>query len=164
MEPEKKKLKISIFDIIILAVVILAAAAVILVFRPSRTAADNTASSGTVMQYTVELQQLPAGTAELIQPGDSVSDGARNYAMGKVVSAHAAPYTYQVADESTGEVKNAPLDRYENVIITIESGMNTSGSSLTTDSGFVVTVGTQVHVTGPCYAGTGYVIAIERGE
>lgn len=159
---EQKKFKISIFDVIILAVVLLAAAAVLLVFRPGK--ATVTAPTGTPTEYTVELAKMPAGSGELVQAGDSVSDGARNYAIGTVVSAETVPYTYQSTDETTGTVQNVPLDRYENVRVTIRANLSPSSKGLATADGYVVTVGTQVHLSGPCYAGTGYVIAIERGE
>ena len=106
------------------------------------------------------MLKMPEGTIDLVQPGDSVSDGAKNYAIGTVVSAEALPYTFQVVDETSGELKNAPLDRYENILVTIEANMNTSGTILTTESGFVVTVGTQINVSGPCYSGVGYVTSI----
>jgi len=162
MEQEHKKLKISIFDIVIVAIVLVAAVAVLMILKPKDV--EIVSGSTTPMQYTVEVLKMPAGTTELVQPGDALLDGLKNYAIGTVVSAEAVPYTYQVVDETTGVQKNAVMDRYENILITVEANMNLSTAALTTESGYTVTVGTQVTVAGPCYSGVGYVISIERGE
>jgi len=162
MEPENKKLKISVFDIIIVAVLLVAAFAVFMILKPKdvKVAAPDT----TPMEYTVELVQVPSAAADLIQPGDAVKDSARNYDIGTVVSYEVTPFTTQSPDEETLEVKNAELGRYNNIILTIQADMLTGGGGLTTESGYQVTVGTKVYVSGPCYAGTGYIIAVDRGE
>ena len=144
-QSEKKSLKISIFDIVIVALCLVAAVVVFMMLKPKNVTVGT--PSGTPMRYTVEVQKMPAGAGELVQPGDAIKDGAKNYDIGTVVSA-----VY------------VPMDRYENIEIVIEANMNTSSAALTTESGFTVTVGTQVNVAGPCYSGTGYVTSIERGE
>lgn len=159
---ENKKLKISIFDIVIVVLVAAAAFAVFMILKPNdvKVAAPTTVST----EFTVELVQVPKGAAELIQPGDAIRDSARNYDIGTVVSHEVLPYTVQVADEENLTVKNAVMDRYDNILLTIQSNMLTGGTALTTESGYQVTVGTKVYLAGPCYAGTGYVIAIDRGD
>ena len=97
MMEEQKKLKISIFDIVIVAAVIVAAAAVFMLLKPKdvKVAAPTTVPT----EFTVELVQVPKGAADLIQPGDAIRDSARNYDIGTVVSHEVQPYTMQVADE-----------------------------------------------------------------
>lgn len=159
---ETKKLKISIFDIVIVAVVIVAAFAVFMLLKPKDV---KVAAPATVpVEFTVELVQVPKGAAGLIEPGDAVRDSTRNYDIGTVVSHEVLPYTVQVADEENLTVKNAVMDRYDNILLTIRSDMLTGGTALTTESGYQVTVGTKVYLAGPCYAGTGYVIAIDRED
>ena len=162
MEQENKKLKISVFDVIIVAAVIVAAAAVFMLLKPKdvKVAAPTTVPT----EFTVELVQVPKGAADLIQPGDAIRDSARNYDIGTVVSHEVQPYTVQVADEENLTVKNAVLDRYDNILLTIQANMLTGGTALTAESGYQITVGTKVYLAGPCYAGTGYVIAIDRGD
>lgn len=162
MEENKKKWKISIFDIIIVAAVLIAAFAVFMLLKPKdvKVAAPTTVPT----EFTVELVQVPKGAADLIEPGDAVRDSTRNYDIGTVVSHEVLPYTVQVADEENLTVKNAVMDRYDNILLTIRSNMLTGGNALTTESGYQVTVGTKVYLAGPCYAGTGYVIAIDREE
>lgn len=159
---EQKKLKISIFDIVIVAAVIIAALAVFMLLKPKdvKVAAPSTVP----MEFTVELVQVPKGAADLIQPGDAIRDSSRNYDIGTVVSHEVLPYTVLSADEENLTVKNAVLDRYDNIQITIQANMLTGGTALTTESGYTVTVGTKIYLAGPCYAGTGYVIAIDRGD
>lgn len=162
MEENKKKWKISIFDIIIVAAVLIAAFAVFMLLKPKdvKVAAPSTVPT----EFTVELVQVPKGAADLIEPGDAVRDSTRNYDIGTVVSHEVLPYTVQVADEENLTVKNAVMDRYDNILLTIRSNMLTGGTALTTESGYQVTVGTKVYLAGPCYAGTGYVIAIDRED
>lgn len=162
MEQENKKLKISVFDVIIVLLVAAAAFAVFAILKPKdvKVAAPTTVPT----EFTVELVQVPKGAADLIQPGDAVRDSTRNYDIGTVVSHEVLPYTAQVADEENLTVKNVVLDRYDNILLTIQSNMLTGGSALTTESGYQITVGTKVYLAGPCYAGTGYVIAIDRGD
>lgn len=162
MEENKKKWKISIFDIIIVAAVLIAAFAVFMLLKPKdvKVAAPSTVPT----EFTVELVQVPKGAADLIEPGDAVRDSTRNYDIGTVVSHEVLPYTVQVADEENLTVKNAVMDRYDNILLTIRSNMLTGGNALTTESGYQVTVGTKVYLAGPCYAGTGYVIAIDRED
>lgn len=159
---ENKKLKISIFDIVIVAVVIAAAFAVFMILKPKDVKVAAPATVPT--EFTVELVQVPKGAADLIMPGDAVRDSTRNYDIGTVVSHEVLPYTVQVADEENLTVKNAVMDRYDNILLTIQSNMLTGSSALTTESGYQVTVGTKVYLAGPCYAGTGYVIAIDRED
>lgn len=162
MEQENKKLKISIFDIVIVVLVLAAAFAVFMILKPKDVKVAAPATVPT--EFTVELVQVPKGAADLIQPGDAIRDSARNYDIGTVVSHEVLPYTVQVADEENLSVKNAVLDRYDNILLTINANMLASGSALTTESGYQVMVGTKVFLSGPCYAGTGYVIAIDRGD
>lgn len=162
MEENKKKWKISIFDVVIVAAVLIAAFAVFMLLKPKdvKVAAPTTVPT----EFTVELVQVPKGAADLIEPGDAVRDSTRNYDIGTVVSHEVLPYTVQVADEENLTVKNAVMDRYDNILLTIRSNMLTGGTALTTESGYQVTVGTKVYLAGPCYAGTGYVIAIDRED
>lgn len=162
MEENKKNWKISIFDVVIVAAVLIAAFAVFMLLKPKdvKVAAPTTVPT----EFTVELVQVPKGAADLIEPGDAVRDSTRNYDIGTVVSHEVLPYTVQVADEENLTVKNAVMDRYDNILLTIRSNMLTSGTALTTESGYQVTVGTKVYLAGPCYAGTGYVIAIDRED
>ena len=159
---EQKKLKISIFDVIIVAVIALVAVVVFVMFKPDDV--DVSIAPTNTIQYTVELQKMPEGTTELIQPGDAVKEATKNYAIGNVVSATAIPYTIQVPDKSTGEVKNAVLDRYENIEIVVEADIKMGGSKITTaGDDYQIAVGKKVYFAGPCYAGEGYITAVERG-
>lgn len=160
MEQENKKLKISIFDVIIVAAVLIAAFAVFLILKPSEV--QIAAPETTPVQYVVELVQVPEGMPDLIQNGDAIKDSARNYDIGKVVSYEVAPFTTRAPDEENNIVRNAELDRYCNILLTIQADMLTGDGAMTTASGYKVTVGTKVFVSGPSYAGTGYVTAIDR--
>ena len=162
MNKEKKQFKWrpNLFDIVIILIGIAAMAVILLVMRPAATNVSKTVT----LTYTIELQNMPAGTAELVQSGDNLTDNIKNLGMGTVVSASAVPYTVATANADGTHVYQSEVAGYENVLILVEANVSVTDSALITDGGYTVRVGGSVAAKGPCYAGTGYVINIDRGE
>lgn len=162
MSNEKKQAKWrpNLFDIVIVLIGIAVMAVIVLVMRPAATNVSQTIP----MQYTIELQNMPEGAWENVQAGDSLTDNIKNLGMGKVVSVSAVPYTKATANAAGDHVYQSQVPGYENVIIVVEANMSVTDSALITEGGYTVRVGGSVAAKGPCYAGTGYVIAVDRGE
>ncbi len=158
----KKKFRLNIFDIIIILAVLAAAAAVVYIFRPSGGAGISIGGSSGKVRYTIEMTGMPAGSSQLVSPGDVITDSTKNYGMGSVVSVEVGPYTTYVPDVSSGVSRKAEIEGYENVYVTIEADATITDSTITTTGGYVVRVGAASTAEGPGYAGTGYVIDIER--
>ena len=162
MNKEKKQFKWrpNLFDIVIILIGIAAMAVILLVMRPAATNVSKTVT----MTYTIELQNMPEGTSELVQAGDSLTDNIKNLSMGSVVSVTAVPYTVSTANADGTHVYQSEVPGYETVRIVVEANVSITDSSLVTDGGYTVRVGNSVAVKGPCYAGTGYLIDIDREE
>jgi len=161
MKHEKKPVwRPNLFDLVIVLLGAAVMAVIVMVMRPAAADINET----TPMEYTIELQNMPEGSWELVQPGDAISDNIRNQAMGTVVSVDHAPYTRAVADADGTHVYQSAVPQAENVILVLRTNMTVTSSSLVTEGGYIVRVGGAVAGKGPCYAGTGFVVGINRGE
>ena len=158
----KFRLRLNLFDAIVLIVVLLAGAAFAwLSLRSGQS--DSTASAAQTVQYTVVFQKMDAGDSKLIQPGDKLEDAIKNYSLGTVVSVETKPAVTQVLDEVNRRYVDAALDGFEDVYITVTSSCTDSGDKLLLGGGYDFRVGQTAYVRGPGYMGSGPVVAIERG-
>jgi hypothetical protein len=162
---EKKKIKLefevnwrpNLFDLVIIVLGVAVMAAIILVMRFSNATLGETVS----MEYVIELQNLPEGTWENVQIGDTITDNVWNMELGTVVSVSTEPQTRSMGDTAGTHVYQSEVPGYENILIRLRSNMTDSESELATTSGFTLRVGTSVSAVGPCYAGSGYVTIID---
>lgn len=158
----KFRLRLNLFDGIVL-VLALAAAAFLLwrTMKPDTPIqADPTATS--TVRYTIRFQRCMPGTSELIQPGDQIADNIKNYEIGHVVSAQAAPALIQVADQDKGRWVWAEVEGMEDVLVTIEAPCTVSDAAVTVGGGYEVRAGSQGFFRGEGYMGSGPIVAIEE--
>lgn len=160
---KKFKWKISIFDIIIIAIVIVAAVIFLkLTNRGNVTPITNTVSS--TIRYKVELDYMIPGSAEMIKVGDELNDGTTNVYIGKVLEVDVAPTTASIKNSNTGEYFIQEIPEKYTATILIEAPCEITEQAITVNSSFLIRVGTSARVRGPGYAGTGSIIAIDRGD
>jgi hypothetical protein len=162
-KPIKPRMKISIFDIIIIAVVIIAAGVLIFVWRPSGKS-SGTAIVTTPVHYSIELSGMVQGAAEKIKEGDTIMDIDKKFIMGKVESVAIAPATTPGKDLNTGDTVSALVPGKETATIELVCDAAASETEVKAVSGYVIRVGNEVHAAGPGYAGAGYVIGIDRED
>lgn len=160
MHKENFKWKPNVFDA---AIVLIGAAVIALIVLVLRPAAANVNKTGE-MDYTVELINMPEGTWKLIQEGDALIDNVKKQDLGKVVAVEALPYTSSMAKADGTAVVDSPVPGYERILVTVRSNMTVTDKAVVTSGGFTLRVGLDVAVKGPCYAASGYVIAIDREE
>lgn len=159
----KFRLRLNLFDAIVLIVVLLAGAAFAwLSLRSGQS--DGAASAAQTVQYTVVFQKMDQGDSQLIQPGDKLEDAVKNYSLGTVVSVEAKPAVTQVLDEVNRRYVDAELEGFEDVYVTVESSCTDTGETLLLGGGYDFRVGQTAYVRGPGYMGSGPVVAIERGN
>ena len=157
----KFRLRLNLFDAIVLVVVLLAGA--VLVWFGLRSSGSEAASPTTrTVQYTVLFQRIREGNSALIEAGDPLVDTVRNYNLGTVVSTRVEPATYQVLNQETQTYVDAVLEGYEDVYVTVESTCTDSGEALLLDGGYDFRVGQTAYVRGPGYMGSGPVTEIVR--
>ncbi len=159
----KFRLRLNLFDAIVLVVVLLAAAAFgYLTLKDKGT--DASAPTTQTVQYTVLFQKMNESGSQMVKAGDQLEDTVKNYRMGTVVSVERKPAMVQVLDQETKTYVMAELDGYEDVYVTVESTCTSTDEALLLDSGYDIRVGQTAYVRGPGYMGSGPVTTIERGE
>ena len=95
---QKFRLKLNLFDGIVLVLAV--AVAAFLLWRAMKPAVQvpMDPSVTSTVRYTVRFQRWTPGTSALIQAGDRIADNIKNYEIGQVVSAEAEPARIQVLD------------------------------------------------------------------
>jgi hypothetical protein len=159
-KPNKPRLIISIFDIVIIAVVIVAAAALIIVWRSSGKSSKTAATEK--VRYTIELNNMIGGAAEKIKQGDTILDSDKKYIMGTVESVTIGPATSSAVNRETGDTLIAEVPGKELATIKLICDCSATDAQITAASGYIIHVGAEVHAAGPGYAGLGFVVGIDR--
>lgn len=162
MEEKKFRLKLNLFDGIVL-VLALAVAAFLLwrAVRPAAQIPSNTADASTV-RYTVRFQQWLPGTSELIQPEDTIADNIKNYEVGQVVSVETAPALIQAPDPESRRYVWSELEGLEDVLVTIEAPCSVSDKAITVGGGYEVRAGAIAYLRGQGYMGSGPIVSVEE--
>lgn len=159
---ERPRWRLSGFDIVIIAVVLAAAAVAFLLWRSSGTGAG--ASGGTQqVHYTIELEEMVGDTAYRVQVGDTVVDSAKKYVMGTVEAVEVVPATDTKTDYSTGDTVTSEIPGKLTAVVHLVCECTLTDYEITAASGYVIRVGSEIQAAGPGYAGTGYLVAIDRG-
>ena len=158
----KFRLRLNFFDSIVLLLALLAGA-----FLLWRAVAPHQAENVAIPQtqqvrYTIRLTRALPILEELVQPGQSITDSARNNALGTVVEVQCEPGTYFTLSEREHAWINAPVPDRINVNMTVEASATGDDSQLLINGSYALRVGDKIYVRGPGYIGRGYVIAIER--
>ena len=156
------KVKLNVFDIVIICLAIAAVAVFYFVFSGA-TAAGVTSQQSSV-RYTVQLDNAPDGTADMIDIGDALQDNVKKFSIGSVTGVEFSQATTLTEDHENGGFVDSPVPGHESIRISIEAPAVETDRSITVGGGFVVRVGAPVSVSGPGYAGGGYIIEIERGD
>lgn len=167
MEQNKPKfrLRLNLFDGIVLAAALLAGAFLLWqAVKPQGSAevipsADTTTST---VQYTVRLQRCAEGTSSLIEPGDQLFDNIKNFSMGQVVSAQAVPAEMAVLDQVNRRQVQATLEGFEDILVTVQSACTASDESIVVGGGYEVRAGAAAYVRGEGYMGSGTIVSVEE--
>lgn len=157
---ENRKLfgKINIIDICIILLIL-----VILVFAYmyfGRTTVNVTKTDKYTFQY--EMQNVPEQIANSVKIGDKVYDNETNAYIGEVVNVEVSEHMVRSVNHETNEFVNSPFPDKYNVVMTIENNLADTGKDLKTVDDYVVKVGKHVYLRGGIYAGSGYIVYIER--
>lgn len=158
----KFRLRLNFFDSIVLLLALLAGA-----FLLWRAVAPHQAENVAIPQtqqvrYTIRLTRALPILEELVQPGQSITDSARNNALGTVVEVQCEPGTYFTLSEREHAWINAPVPDRINVNMTVEASATGDDSQLLINGSYALRVGDKIYVRGPGYIGSGDVIASER--
>lgn len=162
MEEKKFRLKLNLFDGIVLVLAL--AVAAFLLWRAVRPAAQLPSNAGTssTVRYTIRFQRWLPGTSELIRPEDRIADNIKNYEVGQVVSVETAPALVQTPDQDGRRYVWAELEGYEDVLVTVEAPCTVSDKAITVGGGYEVRAGTIGYFRGEGYMGSGPIVSVEE--
>lgn len=162
MEQKNFRLRLNLFDGIVL-VLALAVGALLLwsALKPTAPTAAETVNATTV-QYTVRFQKWIEGTGALVEPGDKLVDNIKNYELGTVVSAQVVPaQSLQLSHDDRAFVLTT-IHGYEDVLVTVESPCTISDDAITLGGGYALRVGSTAYIRGEGYMASGPIISMER--
>lgn len=159
--PSKFRLRLNLFDCIILLIAIVAAGFLLW----NRLAPDETGpvSETKTVQYTIRICAAQDGTGDYVQEGDKLVDAVKNFELGKVVSFTVSPARRSILDESQHLMVIAEVPNRQDIELVMTATSTGNDAQLLVGSGYELRVGEPIYVRGPGYMGSGYVIAIERG-
>lgn len=163
MEKRKKLKFFNLFDIIVILVALALLMALFFAKKGGQQTDAGEDSVGTVT-YTLELTGMQNNAAELVKAGDKLTDKIKKYDIGTVVSVKVETSITQVEDYENGRIIDVPVSSQQTAVIVMEAPCVETNSRITVGGGYVVRVGASANVRGPGYAGTGYIIDIERGN
>lgn len=158
MEQKKQRRHPNFFDIIFVVVILAVAVAAYLISHDSGTRGQATVSRS----YILELTQLQEGMESCVAVGDTVTDNIKNYEIGTVTDIQVVPYTSAATDEEAGVVKQAAMQGYISLQLTIEADTVETESEISTVSGYTLRVGASVSCTVGSLKGSGYILQLDR--
>ena len=158
----KIRLRLNLFDGIVLLLAV--AAAAFLLWRMVRpdtpVQSDPTVTSR--VRYTVRFQRWAPGTSELIEADDRLADNIKNFEVGQVVSAQAVPARMRAVDIQNRRYIWAEVDGFEDVLVTVEAPCVVTGEAITVGGGYELRVGETAYIRGEGYMGSGPIVSIEE--
>lgn len=112
--------------------------------------------------YTIEVSELNEDMASCVKVGDALVDNVRHYAIGTVTKVEVVPYTVSVPDETAGVIRAVEVPGKINLLLTVEVQTVQNESSIYTESGYLIRIGTEVSCAGGSMYCVGRIIDIER--
>lgn len=163
MEQNKPKfrLKLNLFDGIVLAVALLIAALLAWVaLNPLPTNEDD--SYLALVQYTIRLNRWPEGTSRLVQIGDKLTDNLQNRKLGKIVDMQVEPARSMNLNQEKPRYELAEVAGYEEVVMTVETVCTVNSYGVTLGNGsFTVRIGNPAYFRGPGYMSASTIEAVK---
>lgn len=163
MEQNKPKfrLKLNLFDGIVLAVALLIAALLAWVsLHPLPTNEDD--SEFALVQYTLRLNRWPEGTSRLVRIGDELKDNLQNRELGKIVDMRVEPARTMNLNQEKPRYELAEVAGYEEVVMIVETVCKVNDYGVTLGNGsFTVRIGNPAYFRGPGYMSASTIEAVE---
>lgn len=162
MEQEKFRLKLNLFDgIVLLLAVAVAAFLLWRTVRPELPVSSDPSTTSTV-RYTVRFKRCIPGSSHDIEVNDRVVDNIKNYEAGRVVSVEAVPAISQTLDIWNDRYVWMELEGFEDILVTIEAPCVVTDEAIAVGGGYELRVGSNAYLKGEGYMGSGPIVAIEE--
>ena len=147
---------INPFDLIIVAAVAALVFGLSLFAPPQHVLADR----GVLIQYEIELFDMPVGFYREVESGTTVVDGMRGFGVGTVVRAFPSPYLMDAPDEYYNIIRRAPVEGRETTHVVIETWATVTDYAIEIGP-FHLRTGMQIGIRNFSFAGEVFVGAIE---
>lgn len=159
----KFRLRLNLFDGIIL-VLALAVGALVIWSALKPRAASPEAPSVSTYRYTVCFQRWPAGDSRLLQAGDQLMDSTKNYPLGQVVDFEVVPSEILILNQETRRYELTPVPGYEDIYVTVESTGTEREDEIVLGGGFSLRAGVTAYIRGAGYMAAGPITGVQREE
>ena len=159
---ENKKLfgKLNILDLIIIILILVVGILGYVFLKSGNTSLVNNNQKEYI--FTIQIQKANKNILSKIELGDKIYDNENNKYLGEVISKEEKEYREETSNYENNIYEYATNDKYINVNIKLKNNLQDNGNSLTTNDDYKIKVGKNVYVRGNDYAGSGYIISIER--
>lgn len=159
---ENKKLfgKLNIIDLVIIILLFVIAVFGYILLKGGNTSLVNSNQKEYV--FTIQIQKANKNILSKIDIGDKIYDNENNKYIGEVIEKEEKEYKEVTNNYEKNTYEYATNDKYINIDIKLKSNLQDKGSSLTTSDDYKIKVGKNIYVRGNDYAGSGYIIDIER--
>ena len=147
---------INPFDVLIVLAVVALVFGLSLFAPPQHVLADR----GALIQYEIELHDMPAGFYREVETGTTVVDGVRGFGIGSVVRAFPSPFLMDAPDEYYNIIRRVSVDGREITHVVIEAWANVTDYSIVIGP-FHLRTGMEIPVRNFSFAGEVFVGAIE---
>ncbi len=159
MEQKKARKRPNFFDLLIVILLLLVVAAAY--WLSHRSAAPTAVVIPRT--YMVELIRLQEGMEEYVAVGDPVTDNVKNYDVGTVKAVEVLPYTTgESLDEEAGMYRQAPVEGWVNVLLTVEVDTVETDSTVDTLSGYTLRTGATGSFTAGTLSSRGVILDVSR--
>lgn len=162
MEQKKFRLRLNLFDGIVLALALAVGAFLIWNTMKPKASEEVIPTANSTVRYTIRIQRAISGTGELIQLDDQIADNIKNYVIGRVTAVEAGPHFQRVLDRESRRMVWAEVEGFEDILLTLETPCEITESAIIVDGAYQIRVGSTVYLRGVGYMGSGPVIAIEE--
>ncbi len=161
-ERQKIKIRLNLIDSIILVVVL--AVGGYFAWQGLNTHDAVTTVQTQTITYTVLMNEMRAGTGQMVVPGSRLVDSVKNFEMGTVVSAEVITAEKQVLDHENRTYRTSYLEGYEDVYAVVEVDVVDYGTYVEAGGGFRLRAGATVFLRGDGYMAAGYITQVDRLE
>ena len=147
---------INPFDVLIVAVAAALIFGLSLFAPPQHVLADR----GVLIQYEIEIFNMPAGFYREVKSGTMVVDGVRGFGVGNVVRAFPSPFLMDAPDENYNIIRRVSVEGRETTHVVIESWANVTDYAIEIGP-FHLRTGMEIPVRNFSFAGEVFVGTIE---
>lgn len=160
MEKQKVKLRLNLFDAIVLLVVLIVGALVLWQMLDQNSAATTTKTGR--LTYQITIKEASGGTSDYIPIGSHLIDAVKNYDLGEILSLEVLPAEKLVLNHDAAMYQKSTLEGYEDIVVELAVDVSQTESALLIDGGYDLRVGDLVYMRGAGYMAAGYVTRMDR--